>query len=77
MFCLNNRPMIKPEMSKYLRDLTNKSVDNHFKTPYFTRILLNKNKPPNNIVPYFLLLPFVSLLSFLAGYNYCKLKTIT
>ena len=77
MFCLNNRPMVKPEMSKYLRDVTNKSIDKHFKTPYFTRILLNKNIPSNNIMPYFLLFPFVSLISFLAGYNYCKLKTLT
>jgi len=77
MFCLNKRPMLRPELSKYLRDVTNKEIDKHFKTPYYTRLLVNKNILPTDIVPYFLLLPFVSLIFFLAGYNYYKLKMIT
>jgi hypothetical protein len=75
MFCLSKRPMISRELSNYLRDSTNKSIDKHFKPPYISHLLINKNIEPKDISLW--LLPFVSIVSFLAGYNFCKLKMIT
>lgn len=75
MFCLNKRPMISREWSNYLRDATNKSIDKRFKTPNISHLLINKNIEPKDISLW--LLPFVSIVSFLAGYNFCKLKMIT
>ena len=74
MFCLNRRPMISPEISKYLRDTTNKAIHNRFKTPYISHLLLNENIEPKDVSLW--LFPFVSLISFLAGYNFCKFKTM-
>jgi hypothetical protein len=69
--------MVNPYLSKFLRDVTNKSIEKQFKNQYPKGLLLNKNIPLNDIVPYYMLLPFVSLIFFLAGYNFCKLKMIT
>jgi len=77
MFCLNKRPMINPDLSKYLRDVTNKNIEKQFKTPDFSSEKITTISLPNDFRPYFLLFPFVSLISFLAGYNFCKLKMIT
>jgi hypothetical protein len=82
MFCLNRQPILCSKLSKVLRDATNKEIDKHFKNKSFTRLLVNKNIlptdiVPTDIVPCFLLLPIVSLIFFLAGYNYYKLKMIT
>jgi len=80
MFCLNRRPMISPEMSKYLRDTTNKFIEKNFKKPEFVRekhTILALPKDVEHyffIIPFISLIPFVSLISFLAGYNFCKLK---
>jgi hypothetical protein len=78
MFCLNKRPMLHPELSKYLRDVTNKHIEKQFKNPDFVREKNTTISLPKDVeLISFLLLPVVSLLSFLAGYNYCKLKMIT
>ena len=74
MFCLNRRPMISPEISKYLRDTTNKSIEKHFKKPEFVREKHTTLALPKDVEHYFFIIPFVSLISFLAGYNFCKLK---
>ena len=67
MFALRRRPLISPEMSKYIKDITNKSLEKYTNNVKF--VIPDKKELPN----FFLLLPFVSLISFLAGYNFCKL----
>jgi hypothetical protein len=68
MFSLKRYPMLSPEMSKYIRESTNKSIENYKINPY-SLVLFEKNDPPK----FFALLPFVSFISFLAGYKFCKL----
>jgi hypothetical protein len=64
----NKRFSISPKMLKYLRDSTNKFLEkylNKYSTnKYNTNVLILKDKRPSHIV----LLPFVSFISFLAGY---------
>ena len=67
MFTLRKRPLISSEMSKYIKDSTNKSLEKY--TNNFKFVISDKTDP----LSFFVLFPFVSLISFLAGYNYCKL----
>jgi len=76
MFCLNRRPMVNPYLSKFLRDVTNKSIEKQFKKPEFLREKNTTIALPKDVEHYFFILPFVSLISFLAAYNFCKFKTI-
>jgi hypothetical protein len=69
MFTLRRYPLISSEMSKYIKDSTNKSLENY--TNNFKFVIHDKTVP----LSFFVLFPFVSLISFLAGYNYCKLIT--
>jgi hypothetical protein len=73
MFTLRRHSLISPEMLKYIRDTTNKSLEKYTNKPRF--VIPDKNDPPDKKDPpdFFLLLPFVSLISFLAGYKFCKL----
>lgn len=76
MFCLNRKQSVSPEISKYIKEQTNKWLKNveekySNNTPYIRVSDLVKHdqpKIPNN----FFLIPIVSLISFLAGYNFCK-----
>lgn len=65
MLNYNKRFSISPEMSKYIRDSTNKSLEKYL-NKYNINVLALKDSKPNCIV----LLPFVSLISFLVGYNF-------
>lgn len=72
MFRSNRSFLISPEMSNYIKDSTNKSLEKYL-NKYNINTLFPKDEPPNCIV----LLPFVSFISFLAGYNlnlFCKTK---
>jgi hypothetical protein len=73
MFTLRRRPSISPEISKYIKDTTNKSLEKYTNNVKFA--IPDKMDPPDKKDPpdFFLLLPFVSLISFLAGYKFCKL----
>ena len=64
MFNLRGRQLISNEISKYIKDSTNKSLEKYKKN----HGLYNKNIP----LHFFGLLPFVSLISFLVGYNLDK-----
>jgi hypothetical protein len=85
MFSLKQHRFINPEMSKYIKEQTNKSI------AMLQEKYSNKNKPewdlafgtrvsdlvkstdidPDPKIPsIYFLLPFVSLMSFLAGYNF-------
>ncbi len=68
MFTLRSRSLISPEMSKYINDTTNKSLEK-YKNNIKLNIPNHKNDPPN----FLFILPFVSLISFLAGYKLSKL----
>lgn len=76
MFVLNRKQILNPEMSNYIKEHTNKWIKNlkekySNKSPYIKVSDLVKHEEPN-MPNNFLLIPFVSLISFLAGYNFCK-----
>ena len=60
-----NKYNINSQILKYIEDPTNKSVENRI-NKYNINAQILKDKPPKC----FILLPFVSLISFLAGYNF-------
>lgn len=64
---LNKRLLISAEMLKYIRDSTNKSLEKYLNKYNINALELN-NRTPNCII----LMPIVSLVSFLAGYNFCN-----
>lgn len=82
MFILNRKPIINPEMYKYITEQTLrlqnkwlKNVEERYSnnSPYIRVSDLVKHKDegpqlPNSVY----LIPFVSFISFLAGYNFCK-----
>ena len=78
MFILNRKQMINPEMSKYIKEYTNKWLINLQEkysndSPYKRVSDLVKQKDEELELPNcFFMIPFVSLVSFLAGYNFCK-----
>jgi hypothetical protein len=61
MYPLSKRLLINPEMSKYIRESTNKSV-NKYLIPY-------NLKPASPLPPNSHILLFVSLISFSIGYK--------
>jgi hypothetical protein len=85
MFCLKQHHFINPEMSEYIKEQTNKSISmlqekyskknkSEWALAFGTRV--SDLVKPTDIVPdpkipsIYFLLPFVSLMSFLAGYNF-------
>lgn len=64
MFGSIRRFTISPEMSNYIRDSTNKSLEKYL-NKYTINANILKDKSPN----YSGLLPLAFLISFLAGYN--------
>ena len=64
MFRSNKPFLISPEILKYIKDSTNKSLEKCL-NKYKINTLFPKDSLPN----YNALLPFVSFISFLAGYN--------
>jgi hypothetical protein len=71
MFCIGRKSIINPEISRYIRDqtnkFTNKTMEKYLKIGRENLVITqNKNLPfCCNI------LPFVSLFSFILGYNFC------
>ena len=67
MYPFSRQLLIKPEMSKYIRESTNKSISQYLKPIH----LYNKSiLPTTNIV-----LIFVSLISFSIGYKVGRVVT--
>jgi hypothetical protein len=64
MFSVNKKFLISPEMAKYIRDSTNKSIEKHL-----DKYKINSQSNINDVHNLIGLLPFVSFISFLAGYN--------
>ena len=75
---LSNPLIISNEMSKYIKDTTNKSLEkykNKVRLTNTSTALTNDYATPNDgSSPFFVLLPFVSLMLFLAGYRLFRLK---
>jgi|688.fasta_scaffold1002478_1 hypothetical protein len=82
MLILNSKQFVNPEMSKYIKEQTNKWLislqEKHSNKPnYISGLRVSdlvkqtdiEPKLPNN----YFILPFVSLISFLAGYKFCNL----
>jgi hypothetical protein len=71
-----NKLIMKPELANYIKESLNKSLNNtlnKFKEGYSNKKIYNPSDDSysNNI---YILLPFVSFLSFLAGYNFKRLQ---
>ena len=88
MFSLKQHRFINPEMSKYIKEQTNKSIaklqekysnknksdwDSTFGTRVSDLVKSTHLNPDPKIPSIYFVLPFVSLLSFLAGYNFHNL----
>jgi len=88
MFWLKQQHFVNPEMSKYIKEQTNKSIaklqekysnknksdwDSAFGTRVSDLVKSTDLKPDPKIPSIYFVLPFVSLLSFLAGYNFHNL----
>jgi hypothetical protein len=78
MLNLNRRQFINPEMSKYIKEQTNKWLEKYSKTHNSIQGIrvsdLVKQKYMDPKLPdLYIILPFVSLISFLAGYNFYNL----
>jgi hypothetical protein len=69
MFRFSNYKFINPELAKYIKDSTNKSIENFKNRNKYSTYLITKENNPNPNEG-FMLLPFVSLISFLAGYHF-------
>jgi hypothetical protein len=78
MLNLNRNKFINPEMSKYIKEQTNKWLEK-YSTPRnsIQGIRVSDLVKQTDMDPKFpntyLILPFVSLISFLAGYNFYNL----
>lgn len=78
---INSKYKVSPEMSKYIMDQTNKWLEKYkyksFNTSQYdfnSSNLVKAKHEDKNCHNCCFLLPFVSLLSFLAGYKFCKLS---
>jgi hypothetical protein len=88
MFCLKQQNFVNPEMSKYLKEQTNKSIErllenysnknkSELESAFGTRVsdLVKYTylKPEPKMPNIYFTLSFVSLLYFLAGYKFHNL----
>lgn len=69
------KQFVNPEMSKYIKEQTNKWLKNYSNNSHYTRVsdLVKQTNEDSKLPNNYLILPFVSLISFLAGYNFCNL----
>ena len=71
MICIGRNLVINPEISKHIREQTNKFT-NKLKEKYLKiygeNLVITQNKDLPNCCN---ILPFVSLISFILGYNCC------
>lgn len=85
MFAINRKQFINPEISKYIIEQTNMSIQKYLRNPEnklsnikadnsYNQIRVSDLVSQKNPFPYFYnFLPFVAIISFLAGYNFHKL----
>jgi len=75
---LKNKPFINPDMLKYIRESTNKSIEKYLikkndENNINTLIKVNDNNNDDIVPNIYFLVSFVSLVSFLAGYKFAKI----
>lgn len=70
MFNLNCKNLINPEMSKYIKEQLIRKYDSNRNSYNSYLVKYDYTKQSPNM---YILLPFVSLISFLAGYNFRNL----
>ena len=88
MFVYHRKPFIIPQMSKYLNDYTNKSLEKYLRKSQNQLINIKELSPNNSNFgirvsdlvlqkkdppSIYFFLPIVVCISFLAGYNFSKL----
>ena len=68
MFCLQRKSLINNDLTNYIKDTTNKSLEKYKKFNYLNFFHVQENNKPsdNNLF----IIPFVSFFSFLAGYHF-------
>lgn len=75
MFNFNYKPMINPELSKYIKektlDMQHKLIQKYDINTNHLQVS-NLVRQTHTLPDCILLLPFVSFMSFLAGYSFCK-----
>ena len=71
---LPNHLFVSKEMSTYLKDTTNKSLEKYKKVRFVIPTDLTHDSYPNKgyQLTFFSVLPFVSLMSFLVGYRFFR-----
>ena len=71
---LPNHLFVSKEMSTYIKDTTNKSLEKYKNKVRFVTTDLTNDSYPNKGYPltFFSVLPFVSLMSFLVGYRFFR-----
>lgn len=74
MLSFKQRLFVSPEMSKYISEQTNKSIQKYSNNNFKRVFNLVKYKDVDSLISnFYFVLPFVSFISFLAGYNFHKL----
>ena len=71
---LPNHLFVSKEMSTYIKDTTNKSLEKYKKVRFVIPTDLTHDSYPNKgyQLTFFSVLPFVSLMSFLVGYRFFR-----
>ncbi len=79
MFGFNKKYSISPEMLRYINESTNKSLDKYTNKNKTTILSCkpfhfeNTQRCKGTLSNFIVLFPFISFVSFLAGYNFHKL----
>ena len=74
----NNKFRLNNDMKKYISETTKKSIEKSIEKYILKKdpMNFNVNKMDEKNKDYYILLPFVSILSFFAGYHYKRISSI-
>ena len=71
MLSLRKPTIISPKLSQYIKETTNKSLEKYKHNNIRTLFAHNTNNDINNIKNVFLIISFVSVITFLSRFNTC------
>ena len=71
MLSLRKPTIISPKLSQYIKETTNKSLEKYKYNNIRTLFAHNTNDNINNIKNVFLIISFVSVITFLSRFNTC------
>jgi hypothetical protein len=71
MLSLRKPTIISPKLSQYIKETTNKSLEKYKYNNIRTLFAHNTNNDINNIKNVFLIISFVSVITFLSRFNTC------